>query len=1047
MKIKLILACICFCSSFGWAADSSAQPSAAQGGGYTIKLNDEWRFATDKDNRGTRDKWYADNYNDSGWKILKSGSSWQSQGVAYHGWAWYRQKLVIPADCRGIPLTLALADIPADDEVFLNGVRIGGIEGEYKYANLALRTYTAPASIVRYGQPNTIAIRAWGGNIGFIGEKSGLVGGPYKAELNPYVIMAREKGGADGSETSIQLFDLTDAQRGKPFELVFRFPKELLASRAAKVQYILADWQGKSIATGDLAISAGKDGFPRAVAAVDGPLAQTIYLRGRFKATLTVSDDTGKAVYHHTLDADHLSFDRRDTGALPALPETVDETPYGKLKLVDDIDCSKPLGEEQHPYLQSGFDKSQARCSPGSAVDVSVTDILGKKARESSYGWFAYRVGRGKLKPHTNYLVRIEYPEDKPRYCPIEIQNGHSYMDIGWKSGVSADDPYDNWPLSKKWQWYDVIFSLDDMTTGTGGTGSASSEEGVWVYFINKVKPGLYFALYQGGPAISRIKLYEVDPERNAPVINKPQGEPQRVLMVDWERGADQPVEDTVRYCKLMGYSAVSPIMLKWAFANYADPEKGYDSTNIDAQKYTVYSRYDPKTQRDPGPAVPGVKSVHEQYLAATKRYGVNYIPRFEYGGSMDLPVDARATGPDGKPAKPNRFAEWCADLLAPATWNDLAGLMDHLIKPYVRDNPQLTGALWRIRCDRMPISYSYADLNLFANETKTPLPSNSDKDLAAWASSGEGAERYSNWWHQKRMQFHVKLLNLLKSYRPDLSLYYFNWEEDKWGIILPDLNSWGFLGKVATARGGTGREVFEQERAERKRLTGEDYVNAVRTGNFGKAYKGGNRTDYGLRPDLYKDVKGLELFAPIDYLYLADNPAYLNYFQTGDGLAVSNIIPYDEVDSRMLNPKYEANTVTPGGPAFSMALELLAYFHGDARTLTYTTYTYGRGFAAAHRRFAQAFLALPAIPGTVVDQDNNDVKVRAYPSHNGTYVGVAYKGYANGKFTVKVPAGKMGTTVKNLVTGEVVPASVSGGQLQFELATGPMELNAFLIQ
>jgi len=39
-----------------------------------------------------------------------------------------------------------------------------------------------------------------------------------------------------------------------------------------------------------------------------------------------------------------------------------------------------------------------------------------------------------------------------------------------------------------------------------------------------------------------------------------------------------------------------------------------------------------------------------------------------------------------------------------------------------------------------------------------------------------------------------------------------------------------------------------------------------------------------------------------------------------------------------------------PGGGPFSMALELLGYYHADARTLTYTAYTYGRGFADAHR-------------------------------------------------------------------------------------------------
>ena len=73
--------------------------------------------------------------------------------------------------------------------------------------------------------------------------------------------------------------------------------------------------------------------------------------------------------------------------------------------------------------------------------------------------------------------------------------------------------------------------------------------------------------------------------------------------------------------------------------------------------------------------------------------------------------------------------------------------LMDHLIKPYVKDNPQLTGALWRIRCDRMPISYGRATSRCSAKETNTPLPPGGDAQIAAWAA-GEMKAKYDDWWH-----------------------------------------------------------------------------------------------------------------------------------------------------------------------------------------------------------------------------------------------------------------------------------------------------------
>jgi hypothetical protein len=143
---------------------------------------------------------------------------------------------------------------------------------------------------------------------------------------------------------------------------------------------------------------------------VDAATSTAIYLRGRLKAGLTVYDGE-TPLYSGTRDLGRLSFAKRDDTGLPALAELTEDTPYGKLRLVDEIDASAPVSTDPHPYLQSGFDNIQKFETPGSPVGVTVHDILGKKARESDYGWFAYRIGRGKLKPHTTYLARIEYPE------------------------------------------------------------------------------------------------------------------------------------------------------------------------------------------------------------------------------------------------------------------------------------------------------------------------------------------------------------------------------------------------------------------------------------------------------------------------------------------------------------------------------------------------------------------------------------------------------------------------------------------------------------
>ena len=100
------------------------------------------------------------------------------------------------------------------------------------------------------------------------------------------------------------------------------------------------------------------------------------------------------------------------------------------------------------------------------------------------------------------------------------------------------------------------------------------------------------------------MRLYELDVEKNAPVIRKPEGQPQRVLAVDWERQADQPPEDIVRYAKLMGYNAVSPIILKWAFMNYGDPMPGYETTFIDKKRIWVRATAGPAEEPAEGTPV-----------------------------------------------------------------------------------------------------------------------------------------------------------------------------------------------------------------------------------------------------------------------------------------------------------------------------------------------------------------------------------------------------------------------------------------------------------
>jgi hypothetical protein len=1040
----------------------------------TISLDGKWRFAVDPKNLGLKENWQAAEYSDASWAWIETGKAWQQQGWKHAGYAWYRAQVFIPKECSGAALELKFGDVRQDDEVYFNGSYVGGMSGDYKYtpvahSDITPRSYTVLPANVRYGEINSIAVRIWGSARVFR-DLSGLLDKQCRIEIDPYRLMAVKSGGKAEEAVPVELFDMTAAQQSMSFDLVLPIPDGIVSKKGSQLAWTLGEIPNpdpthrnfdqelfpaseatKQFASGRVELRPTNGTINRCVIPVDAATARLLYKNGCFDMTITLRDESDHIIYQGKRTATRLCYSNRDKLELPGIAATEHETPFGRLKLIDEIDASIPTDNEPHPYLESGFEAVRWEKVPGTPVETKVVEILGRKARtiEGAAGWFAYRIGRGRLIPGQAYLLRIEYPEDKARYCPIQVSTGLNNTGVGWKSGAGPDNPYDNWPLTNTWRWHDMVVVAGEKTLGSSGPMGAPGEFGFWVYFMHKVN-GNYFKSYEAGPAVGRVQLYALDAKEHAPHIRSPQGLPSRTLMFDWENQPVQPPADMVLYARLMGYNTISPLLLKWAFWNFGEDMPGYDRQAVDSHGYYVQRSYNQQTGVGPDAVIPGVPSIHRQYLDATKNSGVRYLPRVEYGGSYDLPPDAKALGPDGKLMPPSRFQKWCGNLLHPAVWEDLKKLLDVQIKPFVASNPQLAGVLWRIRSDRMAASYGPADLELFSKETKTPLPPGDAASLGTWAFSGAGSEAYRNWWLEKRRSFHYRVRDLLTSYRSDLNLLYYNWDGDDFSIGLQDSHYGPIYRKIINA-GNPRHEIYDEDIKARRKFTGDDYVKMIRTGerlprtpevlSCDKL-----NLDNAMEMDLYRDAGAMRPLAPVTYRFLADNPTWLNFFTTNDGLAVSHMSKYDELGRCSVDPHFECNQVTPGGGNFSMALEVLSYFHGDVRTLTWTGYTYGRGFAAEHRRFSQAFLALPAIPSAIVDQGNADLKVRTYTSTNGTYVGVAFKGYEGKKLTIKLPGIRANAKITDLVTNTVIPAKTNSEGVEFELESGPMELNSLLI-
>nr|WKN34199.1 sialate O-acetylesterase [Tunicatimonas sp. TK19036] len=117
------------------------------------------------DDPGLQEKWFAANYNSQDWPTLLLPSSFRESPLSRHqGAAWFKKTVEIPSNWEGQDLMLNLGYINDDNEVWINGTKVGETEGKDRY-----RRYKVPASALQAGQ-NTLTIRVIDpeGNGGFL---------------------------------------------------------------------------------------------------------------------------------------------------------------------------------------------------------------------------------------------------------------------------------------------------------------------------------------------------------------------------------------------------------------------------------------------------------------------------------------------------------------------------------------------------------------------------------------------------------------------------------------------------------------------------------------------------------------------------------------------------------------------------------------------------------------------------------------------------------------------------------------------------------------
>ena len=143
-------------------------------------LKHEWKF-----NTGDDMAWAQSGFDDSQWRIMEAGSTWENQGLeTYDGFGWYRQQVMVPESLKNDALKngglmLYLGRVDDCDVSYWNGEVVGQtgkIPPGYVSAYGENRAYSIPVDKVLWGQVNTVAVRVYdgGGGGGIVAAPIGL---------------------------------------------------------------------------------------------------------------------------------------------------------------------------------------------------------------------------------------------------------------------------------------------------------------------------------------------------------------------------------------------------------------------------------------------------------------------------------------------------------------------------------------------------------------------------------------------------------------------------------------------------------------------------------------------------------------------------------------------------------------------------------------------------------------------------------------------------------------------------------------------------------
>jgi len=118
---------------------------------------DGWKFQTDPDQTGHWQSWFESAFNDSKWSGIAIAKTWEEQGHAYDGAAWYRRTIKLPEKPVHDGVDLVFDGVDESAWIWINGQYAGahdvGPTGGDK------RFQVDVTDLVKWGEENQITVR------------------------------------------------------------------------------------------------------------------------------------------------------------------------------------------------------------------------------------------------------------------------------------------------------------------------------------------------------------------------------------------------------------------------------------------------------------------------------------------------------------------------------------------------------------------------------------------------------------------------------------------------------------------------------------------------------------------------------------------------------------------------------------------------------------------------------------------------------------------------------------------------------------------------